>query len=372
MFAQNVSDEIDQDTINTSFTSTMNDWEGAVSLQSALKEVGKQFPPSGSKIGEVAKLCVKFSKEYKLVVHELERFIRKASSAQIKACGVFAIDAVLKYSASKAPSRSDDKITKRIGEKMEQLLTHIRLRDFDHAEESGVRRVFACWQVRAIFPESVCALFRHLVSDDDLAAAQQAPDDPIATESKSSSSSSSGNAVPAVPPPTMPPPPPPRRPSRSTATTSKSSSSSSSSSSSGGGGDPRKRSAASDPRKVDPRKRSRMATAAANGSGSPMVGSSPVVAASDKRVTGAGESKPMSVAYDRLKSGMKNLPVRPLSVNSMAPIHRTRGMPTASPTELPEGIETFHFTMYPPLTQMTGPKPLEVRSISRAEFNTMA
>jgi hypothetical protein len=59
---------------------------------------------------QVANACLKHIKEYKLVVHELERFVRKASGGQAKVLGLYAIDAALSKVRAKAAKGGEDKV----------------------------------------------------------------------------------------------------------------------------------------------------------------------------------------------------------------------------------------------------------------------
>ena len=88
----------------------MGDWDDGEAIQQALKEASRSFPPSASKMGAVADACMKYSKEYKLVVHELERFIRKAPSAQMKVLGLYALNATLEKSREKYGKSDTDKV----------------------------------------------------------------------------------------------------------------------------------------------------------------------------------------------------------------------------------------------------------------------
>ena len=51
-----------------------------------------------SKIKELCHLCLKYTAEYKMVVHEVERFIRKSSNQSEKVAGLYLIDAICKAS----------------------------------------------------------------------------------------------------------------------------------------------------------------------------------------------------------------------------------------------------------------------------------
>ena len=58
----------------------------------------------------MANACLKHIKEYKLVVHELERFVRKAGVGHVKVLGLYAIDATLSKVRAKAATGGDDKV----------------------------------------------------------------------------------------------------------------------------------------------------------------------------------------------------------------------------------------------------------------------
>ena len=118
-----------------------------------MKEAASTSPPSGTKIRAVANECMKQSKEYKLVVHELERHIRKSINSESRVTGLYVIDSVLHY--------ANHNITKRLGDKMAPILSC-----FDKTKEIEKRalsKVLGEWVKRKTFPENIAKLFDPLL-----------------------------------------------------------------------------------------------------------------------------------------------------------------------------------------------------------------
>jgi hypothetical protein len=56
----------------------------------ALKDLCKQRPVAASKVKVAAKIALKYSSDYKMAVHSIESFIRKAAPMD-KLCGVYVL-----------------------------------------------------------------------------------------------------------------------------------------------------------------------------------------------------------------------------------------------------------------------------------------
>jgi hypothetical protein len=68
-------------------------WVGEEELSSALKDLCKQRPVAASKVKTAAKIALKYSTDYKMAVHSIESFIRKAAPMD-KLCAVYVLDAI--------------------------------------------------------------------------------------------------------------------------------------------------------------------------------------------------------------------------------------------------------------------------------------
>eukprot|EP00981_Chlorochromonas_danica_P009543 scaffold2727_cov161-Ochromonas_danica.AAC.6 len=68
-------------------------WSGEAELQTALRELCGSYPVAASKIRQAVTVANKYSQEFKMVVYEIERFIKKATTED-KIAGVFVIDSL--------------------------------------------------------------------------------------------------------------------------------------------------------------------------------------------------------------------------------------------------------------------------------------
>lgn len=68
-------------------------WSGEAELQTALRELCGSYPVAASKIRQAVTVANKYSQEFKMVVYEIERFIKKAAMED-KIAGVFVIDSL--------------------------------------------------------------------------------------------------------------------------------------------------------------------------------------------------------------------------------------------------------------------------------------
>jgi len=206
-----------------------------------------------------------------------------------------------------------------------------------------VSKLVCRWEVKGFFPLQVCQCMKHLVMDGFEYVPSPAP-----SPGASPLVGSSGVHIPmAVPLPPPPKPPPTRRVAGSARTT---------------------RAKTIDPRKAaraDPRKRKRGGAASVD-----VTGEKEKEKEKEKVVVQTYGERETSMAHERLSSGLRNVKVRPLNVNSMAPLAPSASRPAGDDTDQrPARVETFHFTLYPGVVAGV-PRPVEVRSVSEAELRT--
>ncbi len=68
-------------------------WAGEQELQSALQGLVGTYPTPASKVKSIISVANKYANEFKMVVYEVERFIKKANN-QDKIAGILVIDAL--------------------------------------------------------------------------------------------------------------------------------------------------------------------------------------------------------------------------------------------------------------------------------------
>jgi hypothetical protein len=74
-------------------------WVGEEEMSSALSSLCKQRPVAASKVKVAAKIALKYSNDYKMAVHSIEGFIRKAAPED-KLCGIYVLDAICRQPKS--------------------------------------------------------------------------------------------------------------------------------------------------------------------------------------------------------------------------------------------------------------------------------
>lgn len=74
-------------------------WVGEEEMSSALSSLCRQRPVAASKVKVAAKIALKYSNDYKMAVHSIEGFIRKAAPED-KLCGIYVLDAICRQPKS--------------------------------------------------------------------------------------------------------------------------------------------------------------------------------------------------------------------------------------------------------------------------------
>ena len=135
----------------------MVDWDngGGKVIRKVISDAGSSFPPSSSKIKAVVTECMNYSKEYKFIVHELERYIRKATKSEQRIVGLYAIDAVCRKSQDRGGIK--DPMLKRFGDKINGIIGFINLKS--DGEKSALSKVCSGWMERKSFSENVLQSF---------------------------------------------------------------------------------------------------------------------------------------------------------------------------------------------------------------------
>jgi hypothetical protein len=81
-------------------------WLGEGELQNALAELSGQHPVPSSKIKHIVSIAFKYQNEFKMVVYEIEKYIKKASGND-KIGGLFVIDFICQQSRNNFGKEKD-------------------------------------------------------------------------------------------------------------------------------------------------------------------------------------------------------------------------------------------------------------------------
>ncbi|CAM9244882.1 unnamed protein product [Pylaiella littoralis] len=126
---------------------TNDDWDGAASMHKALKALATSTRPiSASRVKTAAAKALENVKEYKRVVHAIERYIRKAQPHH-RIGGCFVIDSVCRQAQSKWGHK--DVFTPRFAQRMAE--TTETLRHVPDRDKPPVFRVIREWHEKGMF-----------------------------------------------------------------------------------------------------------------------------------------------------------------------------------------------------------------------------
>jgi hypothetical protein len=326
----------------------MAEWAGAANIQKTLKDLGSSLPPSASRVKAVVNECLKHHKEFKYVVYELERFIRKAVNNDTRIVGLHVIDAVSRKSDAKL-GKDKDNITKRIVAKMKDILSHIIATQLSSSQSKSINKVMSEWTRRETF-SSVKHLFQaYMLTNDSVSSNILLSSPEKDPDMHTGNSIGTSNAITSVP--ASFPPPPLFQPSSTSGSLSTTKGSA---------------------LQYDPRRKRKVKDGERDN------GDTDSSAVNDQLAKKAGVTtteepeSTVSVAFDRLSAAVKSLKGRPLNVSSMAPLLVTR--PKLRVEESPVGPSAKapkeSFIIYP---QTFGEqKNVIIESLSRIQFLSKA
>ena len=140
-----------------STSSTMSDWAGREPLEDALAGVCAQTPPSQSAMKAAIGTAIKYSSEYKHLVHFVFRFFAGCDTNE-KLCVVYLIDAVLRH-YKKQGSDLGNRIVSRFQTRITDAFSPFR------SSTSSLKRrlvkVWEAWKKRAIFDQKTLDEIAH-------------------------------------------------------------------------------------------------------------------------------------------------------------------------------------------------------------------
>ncbi|GAB5362445.1 hypothetical protein AAMO2058_000797500 [Amorphochlora amoebiformis] len=134
-------------------------WAGEKEFKGLLANLNSK---SSSKINGIAKFAVKHAKHYKMVVHFLEKHIKRCKP-RLKLYALYVMDSICRHSRAKYGEK--DPYVGRFARKLEgtfQSLVECPEEDLD-----SMARVVGVWTSRKIFPPAVITPVRQLIIDRD-------------------------------------------------------------------------------------------------------------------------------------------------------------------------------------------------------------
>lgn len=96
-------------------------WVGEAELIEALNSLLGQNPPPSALVKKATQSALKFQNEYKMVVFEIEKFIKRAASDD-KISGIFVMDAICRATQGK----EKDTFCARFASRMKQICSNLQ------------------------------------------------------------------------------------------------------------------------------------------------------------------------------------------------------------------------------------------------------
>eukprot|EP01031_Cornospumella_fuschlensis_P038145 gene38145-46351_t len=121
-------------------------WAGEAELQGALQELCGVYPVPSSKIRQAVTVANKYCAEFKMVVYEIERFVKKAA-AEDKIAGVFVMDSLCRQH-----SKERETFAKRFAVRLKDTTSF--LLKVSAKDRSTFLRLLDEWQRKEVFPAS--------------------------------------------------------------------------------------------------------------------------------------------------------------------------------------------------------------------------
>jgi hypothetical protein len=94
-------------------------WAGEQEFPAALQNLGGQYPIPNSKVKNVVVIANKYSSDFKMVVYEIEKYIKKASNED-KVGGIFVIDMLCRQSG-----KERDVFAKRFAVRLKETIGYL-------------------------------------------------------------------------------------------------------------------------------------------------------------------------------------------------------------------------------------------------------
>jgi len=125
-------------------------WKGESELSGALQALVGGQSPSPDLIKKASQTALKFQSEYKMVVFEVEKFVKRAVAAD-KLSGILVMDSICKS----AHSKEKDVLCARFGSRMKQIF--LSLQDIPSSDK-------ACFHALPGPPSFICLTHLYLPS----------------------------------------------------------------------------------------------------------------------------------------------------------------------------------------------------------------
>ena len=138
-------------------------WAGENDIKNSLNDLIGDC--SVSKIKQFCSICFKYQAEYKMVVFEIEKFIKK-SKQDDRIAGLFGLDALCKASRSQF-GKEKDIFSNRFSLRLKETLTYIDYNKLNDKEKSIVSRMFDEWRKKDMFSDVVIPVVVNPLPDKD-------------------------------------------------------------------------------------------------------------------------------------------------------------------------------------------------------------
>ena len=125
----------------------MSGWSGEDPLNNAMVKVAARNPPSASAVKNFVKVCSSYSKEYKHIVHFVEKFVRECEDTELLPM-IYAIDAILRQ-FTKMSQENGTKLCSRFQTNLVNTMT--RFSKVNTGDKKSVKKVINKWKEKRFF-----------------------------------------------------------------------------------------------------------------------------------------------------------------------------------------------------------------------------
>lgn len=141
-------------------------WSGETELQAALQELCGQHPVPASKIRQAVTVANKYCAEFKMVVYEIEKFVKRVP-VDDKIAGIFVMDSLCRQH-----SKERETFAKRFAVRLKDTLG--QLAKIGPKDRATLQRFVEEWRKRDIFPSSALQSFGHSSASAEASASTTA------------------------------------------------------------------------------------------------------------------------------------------------------------------------------------------------------
>jgi len=129
----------------------MSGWSGEDPLNNAMGKVASRNPPSQSSVKSFVKICLSYSKEYKHIVHYVEKFMKECDDEELLPM-CYAIDAILRQ-FMKTSKENGKKLCSRFQTNLIKTMTNFS--KANKKDKKSIKKVVSRWGDKGFFDSMI-------------------------------------------------------------------------------------------------------------------------------------------------------------------------------------------------------------------------